>query len=113
MNNDTHNHKHDERHTFLFTEIETKFCAQVNDISILAPVIIGGHLYYVVEEPERINVLLCCFVLNPFIWHKLKYTRNEDCAQRCKLAFKRKNLVHRTGLTTSSFCTASILQYLN
>ena len=62
-NNHTNNHKHDERHTFLFTEIETKFCAQVNDISILAPVIIGGHLYYVVEEPERIkDILSSCVV---------------------------------------------------
>ena len=62
-NNHTNNHKHDERHTFLFTEIETKFCAQVNDISILALVIIGGHLYYVVEEPARIKgILWSCVV---------------------------------------------------
>ena len=63
-NNHTNNHKHDERHTFLFTEIETKFCAQVNDISILALVIIGGHLYYVVEEPARIKGILSSCVVS-------------------------------------------------
>ena len=63
-NNHTNNHKHDERHTFLFTEIETKFCAQVNDISILALVIIGGHLYYVVEEPAGIKGILSSCVIS-------------------------------------------------
>ena len=63
-NNHTNNHKHDERNTFLFTEIETKFCAQVNDISILALVIIGGHLYYVVEEPAGIKGILSSCVVS-------------------------------------------------
>ena len=63
-NNHTNNHKHDERHTFLFTEIETKFCAQVNDISILALVIIGGHLYHVVEEPAGMKGILSSCVVS-------------------------------------------------
>ena len=64
MNSHTHNHKRKERHTFLYTEIKSKFCAKVNDISILTPVIIGRHLYhYVVEEPARIkDILSSCVV---------------------------------------------------
>ena len=58
MNSHTHNHKHNERHTVLYTVIGTKFCAQVNDISILALVIKGQHLYYDVEEPAGIKGIL-------------------------------------------------------
>ena len=64
MNNHTHTRKHNERHTFLYTEIETKFCAQDNDISILALVIIGGHFYYVVEEPAGIKGILSSCVVS-------------------------------------------------
>ena len=63
-NNHTHNHKHNERHTFLLTETATKFCAQVNDISILALVIIGGHLYHVVEESAGMKGILSSCVVS-------------------------------------------------
>ena len=63
-NNHTHNHRHNEHHTFLYTRIDTKFCAQVNDINILALVIIGRHLYYVVEEPARIKGILSSCVVS-------------------------------------------------
>ena len=60
MNSHSHNHKHKERHTFLYSEIETKFCAQV----ILALVIIGGQLYYVVEDPAGIKGILSSCVVS-------------------------------------------------
>ena len=92
MNNHTHNHKRNERLTFLYTETETKFCAQVNDISILALVIIGRHLYYVVEEPApgascvhvlRIYFRLVLFRFKPF--HLAQIKIHEEGRLRTKM----------------------------
>ena len=49
---------------FYSLRLKQKFCAQVNDISILALVIIGGHLYYVVEEPAGIKGILSSCVVS-------------------------------------------------